>query len=136
MQNSMFYSLEACCTHQVTGTDFYREDTVILRVRCYQCSQRSILYHVQKSRRQSLQFKCVSPCDWLEVAARFGGPRAGAGQALRVASLGCDLGPAGSGGPRAGAGQALRWPHLGVIWGQQFHIQEFSDGPGPSERRF
>ena len=111
MQNSMFYSLEACCTHQVTGTDFYREDTVILRVRCYQCSQRSILYHVQKSRRQSLQFKCVSPCDWLEVAARFGGPR-------------------------AGAGQALRWPHLGVIWGQQFHIQEFSDGPGPSERRF
>lgn len=46
------------------------------------------------------------------MAARFGGPRAGVEQALRVALLGCDWGPA------------------------EFHIQELSDGPGPSEMRF
>ena len=48
---------------------------------------------------------------WLKVAARFDGPGAGVGQALRGALLGCDLGPA------------------------EFHIQGLSDGPGPLERR-
>lgn len=48
---------------------------------------------------------------WLKVAARFDGPGAGVGQALRGALLGCGLGPA------------------------EFHIQGLSDGPGPLERR-